>query len=100
MPGVMSQMVTERPNAGAVRHYDRCGVIRRPRGGDFVPVVAHVITPIDVAAELGNVRTELARVLVTSGRSLGWLRCGLLALLTQNRKQHLALSANPLARLL
>ena len=51
MPGVMSQMVTERPNAGAVRHYDRCGVIRRTRGGGFVPIVAHGITPIDVAAE-------------------------------------------------
>ena len=50
MPGEMSQMVTERPNAGAVRHQDRCGVIRRPRGGGFVSV-AHGITPIDVAAE-------------------------------------------------
>ena len=50
MPGEMSQMVTERPNAGAVRHQDRCGVIRRPRGGGFVPIVAHDITPIDVAA--------------------------------------------------
>src|SRR5580704_4687593 len=50
MPGEMSQMVTERPNAGAVRHQDRCGVIRRPRGGGFVPV-AHGVTPIDVAAE-------------------------------------------------
>jgi hypothetical protein len=51
MPGEMSQMVIERPNAGAGRHQDRCGVIRRPRGGGFVPIVAHGITPIDVAAE-------------------------------------------------
>jgi hypothetical protein len=51
MPGEMSQMVTERPNAGAVRHQDRCGVIRRPGGGGFVPIVTHGITPIDVAAE-------------------------------------------------
>src|SRR6202041_3385865 len=29
---------------------------------------------------LRNVRTELARVLLTSACSLGWLRCGLLAL--------------------
>ena len=51
MPGQMSQMVTERPNAGAVGHQDRRGVIRRPRGGGFVSIVAHGITPIDVAAE-------------------------------------------------
>jgi hypothetical protein len=51
MPGEMSQMITERPNAGAVRHYDRCGVICRPRGGGFVSIVAHGITPIDVTAE-------------------------------------------------
>src|SRR5450759_522872 len=25
-------MVTEQPNAGAVRYQDRCGVVRRPRG--------------------------------------------------------------------
>src|ERR1019366_876938 len=50
MPGEMSQMVTERPNAGAVRHQDRCGVVRRPRGKGFVSIVAHGITPIDVAA--------------------------------------------------
>ena len=51
MPGEMSQMVTVRPNAGAVRHQDRRGVIHRPRGGGFVPIVAHGTTPIDVAAE-------------------------------------------------
>ena len=51
MPGEMSQMITVRPNAGAVRHYDRCGVIRRPRVGCFVPIVAHCVTPTDVAAE-------------------------------------------------
>jgi hypothetical protein len=50
MRGEMSQMVAERPNAGAIRHYDRCGVISRPRGRGFVPVAAHVITPIGVAA--------------------------------------------------
>ena len=37
-------MVAERPNAGAIRHQDRCGVIRRLRGGRFVPIVAHRIT--------------------------------------------------------
>ena len=46
----MSQMVAERPNAGAVRHYDRCGVISRPRGGGFVSIPAHRVTPIGVAA--------------------------------------------------
>ena len=51
MPGEMPQMVTERPNAGAVRHQDRCGVIRNPRGGGFVPIVTHRITPTDFAAE-------------------------------------------------
>ena len=50
MRGEMSQMVAERPNAGAVRHYDRCGVIRRPRGQGFVPVATHGITPIVGAA--------------------------------------------------
>ncbi len=42
-------MVAERPNAGAVRHYDRCVVICHPRGGGFVSIVAHGITPIDPA---------------------------------------------------
>jgi lipoate-protein ligase A len=51
MPGVMSQMVAERPNAGPVRHQDRFAVIRRPGGGGFVLIVAHCITPTDVAAE-------------------------------------------------
>ena len=32
MPGEMSQMITERPNAGPVRHDDRRAVIRNPRG--------------------------------------------------------------------
>jgi hypothetical protein len=50
MRGEMSQMVAERPNAGAIRHYDRCGVISRPRGGRLVSIAAHRITPIDVAA--------------------------------------------------
>ena len=50
MRGEMSQMVTERPNAGAVRHYDRCGVIRRPRGQGFVSVATHGITPVVGAA--------------------------------------------------
>jgi len=50
MRGEMSQMVAERPNAGAIRHYDRCGVISRPRGRGFVSITAHRITPIDVAA--------------------------------------------------
>ena len=51
MPGEMPQMVTERPNAGAIRHQDRCGVIRNPRGGGFLSIVAHDITPINVATE-------------------------------------------------
>jgi hypothetical protein len=50
MRGEMSQMVAERPNASAVRHYDRCSVVSRPRGGGFVSIAAHRITPIDVAA--------------------------------------------------
>jgi len=44
-------MVTERPNAGAVRHYDRCVVIRLTGFGGFVPIVAHGITLTDIAAE-------------------------------------------------
>jgi hypothetical protein len=51
MPGQMSQMVTERPNAGAVGHQDRRGVIRRPGGRGFASIVAHGITPLDVAAD-------------------------------------------------
>jgi len=50
MRGEMSQMVAERPNAGAVRHQNRRCVIRGPRRQDFVPVAAHGITPIDVAS--------------------------------------------------
>jgi hypothetical protein len=50
MRSEVSQMVAERPNAGAVRHYDRRGVVCRPRSQGFVPVAAHVITPVDVAA--------------------------------------------------
>ena len=51
-------MVTERPNAGAFRHQDRCCVIRRQRGGGFAPIVALGITPIDIAAEFRNFRTS------------------------------------------
>ena len=51
MPGEMSQMVTERPNAGTVRHEDRGAVIRRPRGRRVIPIVAHGITPTDVSAQ-------------------------------------------------
>ena len=98
MPGVMSQMVTERPNAGAVRHQDRRGVLRRPKGGGFVPIVAHGITLQSKSPQgLRNVRTELARVLLTGVCSLGRLCCGLLALLARNGKQQLGLSVNPLA---
>ena len=78
MRGEMSQMVAERPNAGAVRHYDRCGVISRPRGGGFVPFAAHRITPIDLLLGLRNVRTVLARALQTFACSwlvLLWLVC-------------------------
>jgi hypothetical protein len=39
----MSQMIPVRPNAGAVRQQDRCGVIRNPRRGGFIPIVAHVL---------------------------------------------------------
>ena len=35
MPGEMPQMVTVRPNADAVRHQDRRGVIRNPRRRRF-----------------------------------------------------------------
>jgi hypothetical protein len=49
---------------------------------------------------LGNVRTELARFLLTSACSLGWLRCGFLAILASNGKQHLALSLSAIAPLL
>jgi hypothetical protein len=48
MPGEMSQMIPERPNADAVRHQDRCGIIRNPRRQGFVPIVAHGTTPTDV----------------------------------------------------
>jgi len=44
-------MIAERPNAGAVRHPDWCGVIRRSRIGCFVPIVAHRITPTDIVVE-------------------------------------------------
>ena len=50
MRGEMSQMIAERPNAGAVRHQNRCGAVRRPRSQGFVPVTAHGIIPIGVAA--------------------------------------------------
>src|SRR5580704_15042592 len=75
MSGEMSQMVTERPNAGAVRHQDRCGVIRRPRGGSFAPVT-HGITPIDVAAECprgSSPRSPDERLLARP--ALLWLAC-------------------------
>jgi hypothetical protein len=49
MRGEMSRMVTERPNAGAVRHQDRRGAIRLLKGRGFVPTVPHGITAIDVA---------------------------------------------------
>ena len=51
MAGEMSQMVAERPNAGAVRYQDRGAVIRRPRGRGVIPIVAHGITPTDVSAQ-------------------------------------------------
>jgi hypothetical protein len=52
MSGEMSQMVTERPNAGAVRHNDRGAVTRRrPRGGGLVSIAAHDIIPFDAFAQ-------------------------------------------------
>ena len=50
-------MVTERPNAGVFRHQDRCGDIRRPRNGAFVPIAALGTAPIDVtdaSADIGR----------------------------------------------
>lgn len=44
-------MVAKCPNAGAVGNHNRRAVIRRPRDGVFVSIVAHGITPIDVAAD-------------------------------------------------
>jgi hypothetical protein len=49
MPSEMSQMITERPNAGAVRHQDRRRVIRNLGREGFVTINAHGITPIHVA---------------------------------------------------
>jgi hypothetical protein len=43
MPGEMSQMVAERPNAGAVGYHYRSAVVRRPRGRGFGSIVAHGI---------------------------------------------------------
>jgi len=51
MPGEMSQMVAERPNAGAVGYHYRSAVVRRPRGRGVIPIVAHGITPTDVSAQ-------------------------------------------------
>lgn len=79
MRGEMSQMVAERPNAGAIRHHDRRRVIRRPMGQGFVPVAAHGITPIDVASRPLKFPQELARVLSTCPCSLAWFCFGLLA---------------------
>ena len=84
MRGEMSQMVAERPNADAVRHYDRCSVISRPRVRCFVPVVAHVITPIGVAAG-----PQKCPALSTFACSFGWFGYGLFALVTRNGRQHL-----------
>jgi len=47
----MSQVVAERPNADAVRYQDRRAVVRRPRGGGFVLIVTHGITPTDVSVQ-------------------------------------------------
>jgi len=57
MAGEVSQMVTERPNAGAIRHQDRCGVIRRSIGGRFVPIVAHRITLTGILFEVPEIHT-------------------------------------------
>ena len=95
MRGEMSQMVAECPNADAVRHYDRCGVISRPRGRCFVPVVAHVITPIGVAAG-----PQKCPALSTFACSFGWFCYGLFALVTRNGRQHLGAFRGALATLL
>ncbi len=57
MAGEVSEMVAERPNAGAIRHQDRCGVIRRSRSGRFVPIVAHRITLTGVVVEFREIHT-------------------------------------------
>lgn len=95
MRGEMSQMVAECPNADAVRHYDRCGVISRPRGRCFVPVVAHVITPIGVAAG-----PQKCPALSTFACSFGWFCYGLFALVTRSGRQHLGAFRGALATLL
>jgi hypothetical protein len=59
MPGEMSQMIPERPNAEAVRHQDRCGVIRNPRRQGFIPIVAHGTTPTDVVVEFREYPPDL-----------------------------------------
>jgi len=53
----VSEMVAERPNAGAIRHQDRCGVICRSRGGRFVPIVAHRITLTGILFEVPEIHT-------------------------------------------
>ena len=50
-------MIAERPNAGAIRHQDRCGVIRRSIGGRFVPIVAHRITLTGILFEVPEIHT-------------------------------------------
>jgi hypothetical protein len=60
MPGEMPQMVTVRPNAGAVRHEDRCGVIRNSRQEGFVLIVAHSTTPSDIIVEFQEYPDGLA----------------------------------------
>lgn len=95
MRGEMSQMGAERPNADAVRHYDRCSVISRPRVRCFVPVVAHVITPIGVAAG-----PQKCPALSTFACSFGWFGYGVFALVTRNGRQHLGAFRGALATLL
>jgi len=48
MPGLFPSNVT---NLTAALSVDRCGVIRRLRGGCFVPIVAHRIIPTDIIVE-------------------------------------------------
>lgn len=50
--GEMSKMVPERPDAGAVRYYDRRGGVGHPGGRVFFLIAAHGITPIDLAGGL------------------------------------------------
>ena len=49
MRGEMSQMVAECPNADAVRHYDRCGVISRPAGAVLLLLSVNICVMLPIS---------------------------------------------------